>query len=189
MVVHRALDNRHDSPTFQPDAGSLKWQFFISQSVAILICLVGLWLVRLGQIKIVAISMLCLVYLGTIYSHGFLFRTIHDPSIVGYFILVPLAGLFFGKRVMLVAVALSAATIIITFGLESSGLITPFMPVTGTVDDLLFILVGFGLNTSLMLAILTDIEESAGDAYKVASALTVTNRELQANQVLAPSSA
>ena len=125
------------------------------------------------------------IYTGTVYSHAFTVsdhtRSLHCWLLHPY----PAHRSFFWKTDHVdFRGSYQLATIIVTFALESSGYITPFLPVTATIDDLLFILVGLGLNTSLMLAILTDIEENASDAFKAASALRITNRELQANQVL-----
>ena len=154
------------------------------QIVLIIGCLAGLYLVRRGRTRIVSFAILAVAYLGTVYSHVYTFQTIHDPSVVGYFVLVPLAGLLFGTRLMFGSVVLSASTVITTYILEHIGVLTPLMGVVSTIDDLLFILMSFGLNTLLMQALLTDMQQSAEEARKTASALRAANIELEKNQNL-----
>lgn len=163
---------------------TIKLQFAVIQAIMILVFGLGLHLVRRGRLHVVAVILLILAYLGTLYSHGYVFRTIHDPSVVGYFILVPLAGLFFGERVMFGTVALSSVTVIITHFLERLMILNPTMGTRSTTDDLTFILVAFGLNALLTRALLTDLRESGNDARRAAAALQLTNRELEANQRL-----
>jgi len=163
---------------------STKLRFLVLQIASIFPLLGALYLIRTGHLKAVAYFFLILVYGETIYSHVIVFQTIHEPSIIGYFVLIPLAGLLFGRRTMLGFVFLSVATVSLTWQLEQIGVLQPILGVRSTVDDLLYILLGIGLNTSLMLAILSDVEESAEDARVAAAALTITNSELKANQLL-----
>jgi PAS domain S-box-containing protein len=156
--------------------------FFAIQLAIGLVTVIGLWVLRRGHVTPVALVVLLLVYFGTLYSHGLVFRTIHDPSITGYFILVPLAGLLFGTRVMFGSATLSVVTVVIIYVLETRGYLVPVRGVTGSLDDLLFILIGFGLNTFLMRSLLSDIEENATEVQRSADILSATNRELEANQ-------
>ena len=78
--------------------------FFVAQLTMIFVFAMGLLILRRGHVTPVALTLLLLSYFGTVYSHAFVFRTIHDPSIIGYLIVIPLAGLFFGTRVMYGAV-------------------------------------------------------------------------------------
>lgn len=167
--------------TFEP---TIKLQFAVIQGLLIFLCAVGLFFVRKGNLRVISITLLGLVYLGTLYSHGYVFRTIHDPSIVGYLVLVPLAGLFFGERVMFGAAIWSSVTVIFTHFLERYMILNPTMGTRSTTDDLTFILVAFGLNALLTRALLTDLRESGDDARRAAAALQLTNRELEANQRL-----
>ena len=144
----------------------------------------ALFLIHRGRLRAVSLALMAIAYLGTLYSHGYVFRTIHDPSVVGYFILVPLAGLLFGERVMFGAVAGSSITILVTHFLERLEIIVPTLGTRSTTDDLIFILVAFGLNALLTRALLTDLRESGNDARRAAAALQLTNRELEANQRL-----
>jgi PAS domain S-box-containing protein len=159
-------------------------QFLISQSVLILVCITGLWLVRRGRVRPAAVMFLVLTYASTVYSHAWVFQTVHDPSIVGYFILIPLGGLFFGVRMMFGMAALSVVTILTTHVLERMGILVPLKDVASTVDDLIFILSALSLNTYLIRALLTDLQDSVNDAQSAAAALSASNRELQTNQRL-----
>ncbi len=163
---------------------STKLRFLILQSASFLPLFGALYLIRKGRLQIVAYFFLILVYGETVYSHIIVFQTIHEPSIIGYFVLIPLAGLLFGRKTMLGFVTLSVATVSLTWYMEQIGVLQPLLGVRSTVDDLFYVLLGIGLNTSLMLAILADVEESAEDARIAAAALTVTNSELKANQLL-----
>jgi PAS domain S-box-containing protein len=85
---------------------------------------------------------------------------------------------------MLIMTLWSALSVIVTFLLETNGIITPYKNIVGTVDDLAVILMGLGLNFAFVRALLTDTQESMDIAQQTASALAVTNRELEANQRL-----
>ena len=141
-------------------------QFLIFQPAAGLICVGALVLVRLGHTRAVSYFVLTLVYIATVYSHAIVFQTIHEPSVAGYFALIPLAGLLFDRRTMIWVVVLSVLTISITYYFEVIGLLAPRLGVRATIDDLMLILVCLGLNTSLMLAILANTEESAEQARR-----------------------
>ncbi len=164
---------------FSSMESGLKLQFLLLQTGSMLPLLVALYLIRSGQLRLVAYFFLALVYGETIYSHVFVFQTIHEPSIIGYFVLIPLAGLLFDRRTMLGFVFLSAVTVTLTWQLEQIGVLHPLLGVASTIDDLFYILLGLALNTSLMLAILKDTEESAEDARISAAALTLTNTRAQ----------
>ena len=161
-----------------------KVQFLVLQAGISALFIMGLYLVRRGYIRFIAFAIITLAYFGTLYSHAWVFRTIHDPIIIGYFFLVPLTGLFFGMRVMYIMTGWSALSIVVTFLLERNGIIVPLKNVQGTLDDLLVILVGLGLNAALVHALLTDLQDSVTDAQLAAAALANTNRELEANQRL-----
>ena len=174
LVTISLLFNQFDPAT--------KLQFFLLQTALILVFIGGLGLVRMGKTRIVAMVVLLIVYGSTLYSHGIVFQTIHDPSVMGYFILVTLTGLFFGTRMMFASAVFSALTVTAVHVLERMGILVPLMGVYSTLDDLFFILIGFGLNTLLMRALLTDLQENADEARRSAAALQVTNEELETNQ-------
>ncbi|RIK51802.1 MAG: hypothetical protein DCC57_10515 [Chloroflexi bacterium] len=144
----------------------------------------GLILLRRGYTNLVAFVICLLVYLATFYSHAFVFKTIHSPSIVGYFVLIPIAGLFFGSRIMLLAGFLSAGTVTVTFLLEIWGVSVPLSEVQSTLDDLGYILFCMVLNVALTRALLSDMQASADEARRTATDLSISNRELEANQIL-----
>lgn len=158
--------------------------FAVVQIGLMFACIGGVRLVRRGHTAIVAWILLALTYLGAIYSHLFTFQTIHDPSVVAYFILIPLAALLFGTRMMIISVFLSVGTVVSTFAMEHMGILKPLLGVTSTLDDLIFILIGLGLNTVLMQWLLSSIAESADEARRSATALRLANHELEENQRL-----
>ena len=161
-----------------------KLYFLVFQTASLPLLLGALYLIRAGHLRVIAYFFLTLVCGATFYSHVIVFQTIHDPSVMGYFVLIPLAGLLIGRRTMLGFAMLSAGTVALTWRLEQAGILHPLLGVQSTVDDMVYILLGIGLNTLLMLALLADVRESAEDARIAAAALTVTNSELKANQVL-----
>ncbi len=161
-----------------------KLLFLFIQPLAGVMCVGALVLLQKGYLRPVSYFFLILVYFSTIYSHVFVFQTIHDPSVIGYFVLVPLAGLLFGQRTMMLSVFVSAATLIAVYNLERSGILVPRMGTVATLDDLIFILLGLALNTSLMIAILANSQESANRARRSAVALAESNRKLKSNQRL-----
>ncbi|MCC6453389.1 MAG: response regulator [Caldilineaceae bacterium] len=161
-----------------------KIQFLEAQVGIILLFLTGIYSLRRGYVKPVAWIIVILGYLGTIYSHAFVFKTVHDPSIIGYFFLIPMTGLFFGMRVMYSAALWSVLCITATYFLETSGVIVPLRGVYATFDDFIIILMGLGLNTAFVRALLTDLQDSVDDAQRAASALAASNRQLESNQRL-----
>jgi PAS domain S-box-containing protein len=161
-----------------------KLQFLVAQVGISLLFLWGLYMVRRGHVRPVAFVIVALIYLGTIYSHAWVFHTIHDPIIIGYFFLIPLTGLFFGMRNMYIVTAWSAVSILGTFLLEQYGYIVPLKNVQATFDDLLVILMGLVLNAAFVRALLINLQDSVTDAQQAAIALAVSNRELEANQRL-----
>ncbi len=156
--------------------------FFGVQLTMILVFALGLIFLHRGHVTPVALTLLLLAYFGTVYSHAFVFRTIHDPSIIGYLIVIPLAGLFFGPRVMYGTVIVSVMTISITYFLELWEFIDPIKGVRASFDDFMFVLIVLGLNTFLVRSLLSDIEENANELQRAADALSITNRELETNQ-------
>jgi signal transduction histidine kinase/DNA-binding response OmpR family regulator len=163
---------------------SARLQFAVIQIGIMVLFLGGLYFLRQSYVKIVAFTIIILVYFGIIYSQVWVFRTIHDPIIIGYFFLVPLAGLFFGTRMMYGIAIWSALNILAVFALERNGVIVPLKGILASFDDLSIILIGLGFNTVFVHALLADLQESVTDAQLAAVALANTNRELEANQRL-----
>ncbi|HXF64914.1 MAG TPA: hypothetical protein VNK95_25025, partial [Caldilineaceae bacterium] len=69
----------------------VRLRFIYIQSALILVFCGGLILVRAGFVRSISVAILLLVYGGTVYAHVYVFQTIHDPSVIGYFALMPLA--------------------------------------------------------------------------------------------------
>jgi signal transduction histidine kinase/DNA-binding response OmpR family regulator len=160
-----------------------KLQFAAVQVVVILLFMTGLYALQRGHIKPVAWIIVSLVYGGTTYSHIWV-GTIHDPIVIAHFFLVPLTGLFFGMRTMYALTAWSALSIVVTYLLEANGIIAPLREFHATIEDLLILLIGLGLNAVLVRSLLTDLQDSVDDAQRAASALAASNRQLESNQRL-----
>ena len=153
-------------------------EFLIVQSILVILFAFFLFLAKRGYIWQVATATLVIIYLSVAYSHIGVYGTVKDLSIIGYFVLVPLTGLFFGRRVMWAAAIVSAVTLSVTLYAETSGYIQPFREPPATLEDLLFVLISLAMNTALTLALLTESEESAELAEESAAYLSQANQDL-----------
>lgn len=158
--------------------------FFYLQVFLALLFAGGLVLIKRGHTKIVALMICFMAYSITIYLHTSVFGTIRTTMMIGYFVLIPLAGLFFGNRIMMFTGFISAISVVVSYFLETRGVLVSSTGVQANLGDLELALFGIALNTTLMRALLSDMEASASEARRSASALTITNRELESSHIL-----
>ncbi len=161
---------------------ALKREFLMSQPIFIILFAIFAILTRQGLIRPISIATLVLIYLAVAYSHIIVYGTVKDLSVIGYFILVPLTGLFFGQRIMWGTAIFVAITLSFSLYLETHGFIESFHSSPATLEDLLFVLISLAMNTALSLALLTEAEESTQMAEEAANDLIVSHRDLQQSQ-------
>ena len=140
-------------------------------------------LMRRGYVRPAAFVALSALFLIISLTNLLIFQSIRSPHIMGYFILIPLAGLLLGRRALVALVALTAIVLCVVFYLEQTGRIIPNLPTTTTVNDLLILIIGIALNTILLRTTIRSTELSALRAAHAAADLAEANRELQASQV------
>ncbi|MCC6756051.1 MAG: PAS domain-containing protein, partial [Solirubrobacterales bacterium] len=170
-------------PSYQLEP-SIRALYFYLQIFLTLLLSGGLILVKRGHIKVVAFILCLLTYFTTLYLHTFVYGTIRTTMMIGYFVLIPLAGLFFGLRTLLLAGFISAATVAVSYLLEVQGILVSPMGTQANLGDLELALFGIVMNTTLMRALISDMETSTGEAHRAAADLSISNRELEANQIL-----
>ena len=167
-------------PTSGPNVN--KVLLFFTNLTIITFCIVGLYYVRKGYTRQLSIAVLLVVFLVVTNANFVIYRSIRGPAIMGYFILVPLAGLLWGRRMMTRFVFLSSATLCIVYFLESRGIITPTSNEVANLNDLLVLLAGIGANTALLRVTIQVSERSAEEATNFANTLAQTNFQLQESQ-------
>ena len=139
-------------------------------------------LVRLGYSLLAAVLVILLTFVGTLYQIIVIFGTIRSPTVCGFFIVIPLAGLLFGRRSLIFTAIAVVLTLVITFYLENTLVINPFTGLQAEFDDLVILLIGVALNTVLLIAALQDVDHSANQARTSARALKRANEKLEANR-------
>ncbi len=143
-----------------------------------------LLLAKRGYVNEAAMMLLVATYLGTAVPTLVFYGTILAPNVIGYFMLIPLAGLLLGRRTMMFFVWLSAASVIFMYFLETRQVIRSPSHAQANVEYLIAILLGIAINTALLRSTLRDTQRSAEEAQRVAGELQDRNAELSASQVL-----
>ena len=77
-----------------------------------------LLLSKRGYVNAAAMMLLVATYFGTVVPTLIFYGTILAPNVIGYFMLIPLAGLLIGRRSMMFFVWLRAASLIVIYFLE-----------------------------------------------------------------------
>lgn len=156
----------------------------IALNASVLAICVGIYAVaRLGRVRIAAILLLAIVYIGTMAPALFIFGTIRAPNILGFFVLVPLASLLLGKRATFIAVALSVVSVTAVFVLETTGVLHHHVSNASGIDTLLIVLIAIGMNAALLLSLLHDAAANARQAQRAAVETAVMNQHLLRSQV------
>ena len=156
----------------------------IALNASVLAICVGIYAVaRLGRVRIAAIMLLAIVYIGTMAPALLIFGTIRAPNILGFFVLVPLASLLLGKRATFIAVAVSVASVTAVFVLETTGVLHHHVSNTSGIDTLLIVLIAIGMNAALLLSLLHDAAANARQAHRAAAETAVMNQNLLRSQI------
>ena len=110
---------------FSPMTPQDKAGFMALNIAALLVCAIFYFLARRGQVRLAMLGLVICVYLGSALPAVFMFGTIRAPNITGFFVLVPLSALLFGKRAIYYVVILCVATVLAIYLLEVTGVIQP----------------------------------------------------------------
>ncbi len=155
--------------------------FWIDASAAIvLLCIIGM--VRLGYIRAASLLFLLFIYVATITPSAFVFQSIASPGMLGFFSLIPLAGLLLGRRAMMVWVWISAISLTVIYFAEATGLLVATATPPATFEHYVIFLFTIVLNTTLLRLSLHDSERSAERARTVAADLANSNAQLLESQ-------
>ncbi len=140
-------------------------------------------MVRYGRSKQAALFMLFTVFAALTYTSIFIFRGILAPSVLGFFVLIPLAGLLRGQRTMMLFVALSMLAVTGIFVAERTVLFgqTP-SPYRGSLNDYVVVLFALAFNTMLLRSSLRDAETAVVAATTNAKQLAQINAQLQGSE-------
>ena len=138
---------------------------------------------RKGHVRVAAYVVLLVFFGVATYANSFIFQSIRSPGVMGYFVLIPLAGLLLGKRAMGQLVALCVLAIWVIFYFESQGMLEPLSNDRATVNDLFVLFMCVAVNTALLLAKIGESEQSERAAIQTAATLAVTNDALKASQI------
>ena len=143
-----------------------------------------LLLSKRGYVNAAAMMLLVATYFGTVVPTLIFYGTILAPNVIGYFMLIPLAGLLIGRRSMMFFVWLRAASLIVIYFLEVHQIIQSASHVQANIEYLIGILLGIAINTALLRSTLSDTQRSAEEAERFADELQKRNADLRASQVL-----
>lgn len=150
----------------------------ITDSVQLAIFL-GAWiLLRRGYVRAASTIILTIFFAGLVCANLIIFQTVRTPIIIGYVIVIPMAGLMLGRKAMSLFVALSCATLFTAFSLEWAGVLTPTVSQEVTLSDLIIPVVAVGIYMVLLGSIIRDSEDTAEQSRRIATALAESNMEL-----------
>lgn len=145
--------------------------------------LLGAWfLLRRRHLRAAAWIMVTVYFIGLVYAHLVVFRTIRTPIVIAYVIVIPMAGLMLGRKAMSFFVGLSCLSLFIIFALEAQGILKPTFSAQVGFGDIFTPLVAVGVYMLFLGSLLRDNEERSLEEQRIAAALTVSNRELRIAQ-------
>lgn len=154
----------------------------ITNTIGLLANLATLILMRRGYFNIATLVSLSMSFALITYTNAFVFQSARTPSISGYFVLIPLAGLLLGRRSMNYFATVCLLTISFIFYLELVEILTPSTGERSIVDDLVVIILATTVMTVLLNASIKRVEEKANEIHHTATALTIANQQLQVSQ-------
>lgn len=139
-----------------------------------------LWLTRRGALTLPGLlipSLLLGLYTFFLSTSG-----IRDTAILGYAMVVIMAGLLLGKRAALIFLGLCLGAAAGLFWAETNGLITPTLSPRSGFDHLVSLIVNLSFTTLLFYVTLSSLSDSLQRARHDEAALAKSNRQLQAMQ-------
>ncbi len=153
-----------------------------TNAFVIAICFAGLHFTRRGFVQQTAVVLTVVLFgvAGTVSL--VVYKTIINPAIMTYFILIPLAGLLLGKRAVTLSALLAVVSVCLIYVLEMVGLITSRDYPSATLNDVMVVVMGIALNTLLQRYALQVTEQSAEESIKIAGELAIANESLKDSQ-------
>lgn len=170
------------APPLSPREVEFQYVFAYINTIVLIGILTCILFVRRGYVRSISLIILILVYFITTYPLIFYTKTVHSLEVLGYFILIPLAGLLFGSRIMLYFVGLASVSLYTIFHLERIGILVSSIGIQATFADLIILFAAIAMNTGLLLAILSATEENAQEAQDSARSLLLINEKLTKSQ-------
>lgn len=167
---------------FSTMTGPEKLALLLLNTSVLLLCVGILLLARMGRVRMAALALLLIVYIGAMAPSLFVFGTIRAPNIVGFFVLVPMASLLLGKRATFVAVAVSVMSVVTIYILETIGAIQHQLTTETGGDTLLIVLIAIGMNAALLLSSLYEADTNAERAQRAAAETANVNQHLLRSQ-------
>lgn len=156
------------------------FSLFVIDLLSLVVIAGALFLVHDGHVRVAALATIFFLFSAVTYANIDIFVT---PSILAFFVLIPLAGLVLGKRAMFYLALLSMMTIGLIFYLRFVGYV-PTHPTPQTVwIDLFISFLALALNTLLLTANLRRSEVNAQLAQQALAKLVTANQELHHSQL------
>jgi PAS domain S-box-containing protein len=163
---------------FSQLSGDVKRTLVLGDIVQLAFLATARYLLYRRHLRLASSLILGIFFAGLVYANLLVFQTVRTPIIIGYVIVIPMAGLLLGRKAMSFFVAISCIALFSVFNLEWLGLLQPTFSVRVTLNDLSVPLVAIGIHMILLRSVISDSEESAADARRTAEALAASNLEL-----------
>lgn len=150
----------------------------IADTIQLLILFSAWILLRRRHVRAAASIILIVFFAGLIYANLVIFQTVRTPIVLGYVIVIPMAGIMLGRKAMSFFVALSCLSLFIIFGLEWWGILKPTFSNQVAFYDLVTPLLAIGVYMLFLGSLLRDNEEKALEEQRISTALAASNWEL-----------
>ncbi len=155
---------------------------FIADIVLIVTILIALFIAQRGYLKIAALTVLIMLFGIATYLTVVSFQTLHNPDVIIYLILIPLAGLLLGKRPMNWFAVLVLCAILIIAYLEWNGYIVSSSGDAASVNDLIIMILAITTNTVFLNAAISRAEAKAEETRRSTAKLSIANQGLAQSQ-------
>lgn len=156
------------------------FSLFLIDLLSLVVIVWGLFLVRYGYVRTAALATIFFLFSAVTYANIDIFV---NPSILAFFVLIPLAGLVLGKRAMFYLALISMMAIGIIFYVRFVGYIPTHPTLQPVWIDLFISFLALALNTLLLTANLRRSEISAQLAQQALTKLVTANQELHNSQL------
>lgn len=147
----------------------------------IVVTLALLVLVKMGLVQLVGVIVSAMIWGGFTFAM-YSFGGLHDSALAGYFVVIVLAGVVAGQRMLILFSLASVVSVFGTYLAENSGALVPDIPIPSAVDDLVLVSVLLVFSAVLLRTAIGRIAGSYDQARQVASELALANQALEANQ-------
>ncbi len=155
---------------------------FASNRVLLLAIITALFMAYCGYLKTAAWSVLLVLFAIATYLSVVTFQTLRSPDVMIYFVIIPLAGLFLGKRPMIWFAMLSLVTVSGIAYLEWQGYIVSKMGTSSNLNDLVILSLALLFNTFFLNAAIGRAEAKTEETRRSTAELSLTNQELARSQ-------